>query len=354
MGGGNSEARCLRGARVKDSGMKTHALATLAPLALLTALVCICFAMGDALAQSDYPDKPVRIISDSAVGSANDVTARILADRLGKIWGQQVVIFNQPGAGGGISARAAASAPADGYTLYIAAASVFLALRGGPGVAPNLPAEVPRDFAVIGFVLQEPLFIAASPKTGINSFTQLLAQAKQRPNELSYASTGRGRLTHLAMELLQERADVKLRLVPYAGGPAEAMSDVISDRVDLIIDGYGGLAGAMQGGIIKMLASTWSQRLPSMENLPTVAETLPDYFVAGWGVLLAPVGTPVAVIRKVTADLRTALEDKTLAAKFEADGAFPSYKSPEDTTAFIQSQQKLWRPIQEKIVREAQ
>ena len=282
------------------------------------------------------------------------MTARIVADKLGKIWGQQVVIVNQPGAGGGISARVAASAPADGYTFYIAAASVFLALHGGPGVAPNLPAEVPRDFAVVGRILQEPLFIAASPKAGINSIPELIAQAKQRPNELSFASTGRGRLTHLAMELLEARAGVKLRLVPYAGGPAEAMGDVIGNRVNIILDGYAGLAGAMQGGIVKALASTWSERVPGMESLPTVAETLPDFFVAGWGVMLAPVGTPVSVISKVSADLRTALEDKEVIDRLALNGAFPRYQTPEETTDYIHSLQTSWRPIQEKIAREAE
>jgi len=331
--------------------MARRALITLGTLALL---LLAPIGRPAAHAQENYPTRPVRIVSDSAVGSANDVTARIVADRLSKIWGQQVVILNQPGAGGGISARAAAAAPADGYTLYIAAASVFLALHGGPGVAPNLPVELPRDFAAIGFVLQEPLFLAASPKAAIGSLADLIAQAKQKPGELSYASTGRGRLTHLAMELLQARADIKLRLVPYAGGPREAMSDVLGGRVDLVIDGYGGLAGGMQGGLIKMLASTWSGRFPGMDNLPTIAETLPDYFVAGWGVLMAPVGTPVGVIGKISADLKTALEDKDLTSRFTADGAFPKYMSPQDTTAYIQSQQKLWRPIQEKIAREMQ
>ena len=205
---------------------------------------------------------------------------------------------------------------------------MFLALRGGPGVAPNLPAEVPRDFAVVGLILQEPLFIAASPKAGINSLPELIERAKRRPNELSYASTGRGRLTHLAMELLEVRADVKLRLVPYAGGPAEAMGDIIGNRVNIILDGYAGLAGAMQGGIIKMLASTWSERVPGMESLPTVAETLPDFFVAGWGVMLAPVGTPVSIISKVSADLRTALADNAVIDRLALNGAFPRYRTP--------------------------
>ena len=307
-----------------------------------------------AMAQSDYPSRPVKIVVDSAVGSANDATARILADKLGQIWNQQVVIMNQPGAGGAISARAAQQSAADGYTLYMPATSVFLALPGGPGVAPNLPVELPRDFASIGFVLQQPIFIAASPKSSIASIADLIARAKERPNELSYASTGRGRLTHLTMELLQSRAGVKLRLVPYAGGPAQAMGDVVADRVDLVLDAYAGLAGATQGGLVKMLASTSSQRLPGMENLPTVAETLPDFFVGAWNVLLGPTGTPDAIIRKVNADLRSAVEDKEVAAKFAGNGAYSRYMTPEQTTAFTQEQQKIWRPILEKVAREAE
>jgi tripartite-type tricarboxylate transporter receptor subunit TctC len=308
---------------------------------------------GTAQAQAAYPTKPVRLVVDSAVGSANDATARILADKLGKIWNQQVVVFNQPGAGGGISARVAAQSPNDGYTLYLPATSVFLALKDGPGVAPNMPVELPRDFAAIGFVLQQPIFIAASPKSGITSIPDLIARAKAKPNELSYASTGRGRLTHLTMELLQARADVQLRLVPYPGGPAEAMGDIIADRVDLVLDAYAGLRGAAQSGMIKMLASSSTQRLPGMENLPTVAETLPDFFVGAWNVMVAPLGTADTIIRKVNVDLREAVEDQEIAAKLAANGAFERYMTPEETIAFTQSQQKIWHPILEKVAHEA-
>lgn len=327
--------------------LKLGALAAFAPLASISRPHL-------ALAQSDYPNKPVRIVVNSAVGSANDATARILADRLGEVWNQQVVIFNQPGAGGAISARVAAQSAPDGYTLYMPATSVFLALPGGPGVAPNLPVELPRDFTAIGFVLQQPIFIAASPKSGITSIADIIARAKEKPNELSYASTGRGRLTHLTMELLQQRADVKLRLVPYAGGPAQAMGDVVADRVDLVLDAYAGLAGAVQGGLVKMLASTSAQRLPGMENLPTVAETLPDFYVGAWNVIVAPLGTSDAIVRKVNADLRSAVEDKDVSAKFAANGAYSRYMTPEETIAFTQSQQKIWRPILEKVARESE
>ena len=327
--------------------LKLGALAAFAPLASIS-------RPHQALAQSDYPNKPVRIVVDSAVGSANDATARILADRLGEVWNQQVVIFNQPGAGGAISARVAAQSAPDGYTLYMPATSVFLALPGGPGVAPNLPVELPRDFTAIGFVLQQPIFIAASPKSGMTSIADIITRAKEKPNELSYASTGRGRLTHLTMELLQQRADVKLRLVPYAGGPAQAMGDVVADRVDLVLDAYAGLAGATQGGLVRMLASTSAQRLPGMENLPTVAETLPDFYVGAWNVIVAPLGTSDTIVRRVNADLRSAVEDKEVSAKFAANGAYSRYMTPEETIAFTQSQQKIWRPILEKVARESE
>ena len=118
-----------------------------------------CCSAG-AQAQSDYPNKPVKIIIDSAPGSATDVAARLMAERLGKVWGQQAVVDNRPGAGGSIAVRAASQAAPDGYTLYVGAASTFTALKGAPGVAPNLPIELPRDFTPIGFITQQPMFIA--------------------------------------------------------------------------------------------------------------------------------------------------------------------------------------------------
>src|SRR5262249_39343572 len=156
---------------------------------------------------------------------------------------------------------------------------------------------------------QQPLFIGVSHKARINSLAELIAQARERPGAIAYAATGRGRLTHLTMELFQARTGVKLQLVPYAGGTAQAMNDVISGRVALVLDGYGGLAPAIQGDLIKGLAATSIERLPGFENLPTVAETVPNFFVGAWNVLVAPLGTSDAIVRKVNADLRKALDD---------------------------------------------
>jgi len=320
---------------------------------LLTAAAVLSLCAG-AQAQSDYPNRPVKIIVDSAPGSATDVASRLMAERLSKVWGQQAVVENRPGAGGSIAARAASQAEPDGYTLYVGAASVFTARKGAPGVAPNLPVELPRDFAPIGFMTQQPMFIAVSPKIGVTSLPELIALAKTKPGELSYATTGRGRITHLTMELLQSRAGIKLQMIPYSGGPTAAMSDVGTGRVAIVIEGYSGLAGGMQSGLIKGIAVAAYERLPGFETLPTVAETLPGFIAGGWNVLLAPVGTPEAIIRKASADLRKALDDQDIKTKLASLGAYLRPMSPAEVTAFSQEQQKIWRPIAEHVANEAQ
>ena len=320
----------------------------------LVAAALVVAALPDARAQSDYPNKAVRIVVDSAAGSANDATSRILADKLSTIWGQPVLTLNQPGAGGGIAARVAAQSPNDGYTLYLPSTSTFLALPGGPGVAPNMPVELPRDFEAIGFVLQQPLFIGASHKAGIDSIAQLIAMAKQKPNEITYAATGRGRLTHLTMEMLQARTGTKIQLVPYAGGPAQAMNDVMSGRVHLVLDAYAGLAAALRGNLTKGLGHTALERLPGFETLPPIAETIPDFFVGAWTVMLAPKGTPDAILQKVNKDLWAAVNDNEVKTKYQNNGAFVKYMTAAQVTAFVQKEQTTWRPILQQVAKEAQ
>ena len=187
---------------------------------LSAGLFFIAAAPTDAAAQAEgYPNKPVRFISDSAPGSSPDVGLRIVAEGLAQYWGQQIVVENRPGASGAISARAAAEAIPDGYTLYAPALSTFLAL---PGRAPNLPLTLPRDFIPIGFTFDQPMSIGVSPTLGVNTLPELIALAKTKPGQISYSVAGVGRMTHLTGELLQIRSDIKLQVVPYTGGAAQA------------------------------------------------------------------------------------------------------------------------------------
>jgi tripartite-type tricarboxylate transporter receptor subunit TctC len=151
------------------------------------------------------------------------------------------------------------------------------------------------------------------------------------------------------MELLQIRAGIKLQMIPYAGGPSQALSDLIGGRVHIVLDGYGGVGPGMEGGSTKGIAVATAKRLPEFPNLPTVAETLPGFFAGGWNVLVAPLGTPDAILRKVSVDLRTALDDKEVRARLAAIGTYVNPMSPEQLTTFIQDQQRIWKPVAEAV-----
>jgi tripartite-type tricarboxylate transporter receptor subunit TctC len=303
--------------------------------------------VGQAQAQAEnYPNGPVKLISDSGPGSAVDTGLRIIAEGLSRRWQQQVVVVNQPGAGGAISARIAAEAPADGYTLYAPALSVFLAV---PGKAANLPLQLPRDFTAVGFTADQPMAIGAAPSLGVADLPALIALAKKRPGEISYAVTGVGRLTHLTGELLQVRADIKLQMVPYSGGSAQAIGDVMSGRIPVIIEGYTGLAGAFQSGALKALAIASAQRLPGLPDLPTVAETLPGFIASGWQAVVAPRGTPEAIVNKVSEDLRMVLNAPEYRDKLATRGSYARAMSPAEVTAFVHDQQRMWQPALERM-----
>jgi tripartite-type tricarboxylate transporter receptor subunit TctC len=310
-------------------------------------LVTSCVAAAEAQ-PAGYPTRPVQVILDSSAGSAPDVAFRFVADRLAQTWSQQVVVVNRPGAGGSLAARAASEAAADGYTLYQPVLSTFVSLRPP---APNVPLQVPKDFLPIGFVSENPMFIAVSPTLGIATLPELIALARRRPGEISYATTGVGRLTHLAGELLQHQAGIRLLLVPYTGGPTHAASDVSTGRVAAIIEGYSGIAGAARSGLVKLIAVASARRLPEFAEVPTVAETIPGFRATGWAVLVAPVGTPEPIIGKVSDDLRKVTAEPELQRRLADLGSYANPMSAAEATAFVHQQQRMWQPVLDEIAR---
>ncbi len=313
----------------------------LVALALLTLLMLTAAAARPAQAD-DYPNKPIRIISDSAPGSAVDVTFRMVMDRLGTVLGQQIVPVDQPGASGAIAAHAAAESIPDGYTLFAPAISLFIAL---PGKAENLPLMLPRDFLPVGSLIAQPMFICANVASGIKTLPDLIARAKQEPGKLSFAATGIGRITHLTGLLLQSKAGIQLQVVPYTGGPAAALTDVIGGRVPFIIEGYSGLAGAIQAHNLNVLAVASTHRLPDFPDLPTVAETLPGFAAGGWQGIVAPLGTPASAIQKVNDGLRKVLSEPDLAKQLAQRGGYVDPMSPAEVNAFVNAQQAQWKPV---------
>lgn len=294
----------------------------------------------------NYPAKPVTIISDSAPGSTPDVDLRFVADAFSKMWGQQVVAINHPGANGSVATRAASDVAPDGYTLYQPVLSTFVAL---PTVAPNLPVMLPRDFLPIGFTAENPMFVAVSPSLGVSTLPQLIALAKKNPGKISIAVTGIGRLTHLTGEVLQQRAGIKLLTVPYTRGPAAALGDVGSGRVSMIIEGYSGMAGAVKAGQVKLIAVATTERLPQYSDLPTVAETLPGFSATGWQVLVAPLGTPQPIINKVSSDLTKIVTDADFKKRLANVGSYSRAMTPEEVIAFVKKEQETWLPVLQRI-----
>src|SRR5712671_657730 len=296
----------------------------------------------------DYPAKPIRIITHSAPGGSPDALLRIVGDRLSQMWGRQIVVLNHPGAGGAVAARTAAQAAPDGYTLYMPASSAFVTLSG---LQANLPLEVPRDFVPAGFVALQPFLLSVVSSLSAKTLADFIALAKEQPGELSYAATGRGTLSHLTGEALQQRAGIKLLMVPYLGGTTQALNDVISGRVPMVIDAYPPVAGALQAGAIRALAVGSTKRLPDFPDLPTTGETLPGFRINGWLALVAPVGTPDAIVRKLSDDLRDAVIDPATRTKLETTGNYPNPMSPSELLSFIQAQQKTWKPVLDEIAR---
>ena len=289
-----------------------------------------------------YPEKPVTIISDAGAGSSVDFATRVVADGLSKVWGQTVTVINHPGANGSIAARAASDAAGDGYTLYTPASSTFIAL---PTVAPNLPVKLPRDFMPVGFVADQPMFLAVNPASGIASLQQLIDRAKKEPGTISTAVSGVGRITHLTSILIQQRAGITLIAVPYTGGPSAALADVFSGRVNMIIEGYAGIAGAVNAGQVKLIATGAAQRLGEFPDLPTVGETIAGLSPSGWVMMAAPLGTPAPIVAKVGADLAKVVSDPDLKKKLAVTGSYTHAMTPDEAQAFVARQQEMWAPV---------
>ena len=306
-------------------------------------VICLLAAMPVGLSAhaQNYPAGPVKFITQLAAGGGTDPAMHIVIDHLGKMWGQQTALVNQPGAGGAIAARAAASAAPDGYTLYMAIASTFISLPElQPNLAPNISAFVP-----IGFVGEVPMAIAVSPALPVNSLPELIAYSRTQQGGLNVAIPNRGGIPHLATELFRERSGAELTYVFYPGS-AQAMSDVISGRVPMIIEG---LAGPLAGGQVKLLAVASPARLATRPNLPTVSETVPGFTASGWFVLVAPPGTPSSIVRKVSGDLREVLARADVKQKFAELSLSTRPMSSEELGDFIRSEQQLWKPVIKQI-----
>jgi len=286
---------------------------------------------GSALAQS-WPARPVTFVVPFAPGGGTDITARTVGARLQQQWGQPVVVENRGGAGGVIGTDVVAKAKPDGYTLLIANVGITSI---NPALYPKLPYDPDKAFTPVSLICELPFVLMGSPKLPANSVKELVAYAKANPEKVTYASSGQGGSPHLTAELFQLLTGTKMTHVPYKGG-GPAMTDLMAGHVDILFASVLEGSGNIRSGKLKGLAVTHARRNVALPDVPTIAEAgVPGGESGSWIALLAPAGTPPSVIRKISDDVREAINDKGIQEKLIAQGAVPQASTPKELQALI-------------------
>ena len=294
-------------------------------------LAALLFAPSLALAQA-WPAKAVTFVVPFAPGGGTDITARTLGAKLQQMWGQGVVVENRGGAGGVIGADVVAKAKPDGHTLLIANVGITSI---NPALYAKLPYDPDKAFAPISLVCELPFVLMASPKLPANSVQELIAYARANPEKVTYASSGQGGSPHLTAELFQLLTGTKLTHIPYKGG-GPAMIDLMAGHVDILFASVLEGSGNINAGKLKGLAVTHAKRNPALPNVPTIAEAGVKGGESGsWIALLAPAGTPSAVIQKIASDVREAVSQKDIQEKLIGQGAVPQASTPKELQALI-------------------
>jgi tripartite-type tricarboxylate transporter receptor subunit TctC len=305
---------------------------------LWSALALVSLLAGSAAAQ-DYPSRPVRIVVPSSPGGGTDILARVLADHLSRSLGGQFFVENRPGQMIGIE-QVARAAP-DGYTLLMAASTLAI----NPAMYKKVNYDALRDFAPISQVAGLPNVLVVHPSLPAKSLAELIAFAKQKPGELTYASAGIGTSPHMGMELFKSMAGIDLQHVPFRGtGPA--VTEMLSGRVPTGLSNTLTALPHIEAGTLRALAVTGAKRAQALPQVPAIAEAgVPGYDAMQWYGLLAPAGTPPAIVTRLQADIARALNLPDVKEKLAADGAEAVGSSPEQFAALIRDEVDKWAKV---------
>ena len=286
----------------------------------------------------NYPSRPIRLIVGFPPGSAADITARLVGDVMSGTLGQQVVVEVRPGAGSSIAAEYVARSRADGYTLFMGTLSNVT----NAVTSSNLPFDFVKDFAPVAPLTGLPLILAVHPSLGVSSIDALIALARSKPGELTYGSVGPGTVGHLAMELISARKNIKLIHVPYPGSPPQ-VTDLVAGRVSMALAVASTVMPQVAAGRLTALASCSAKRPRIAPTIPTIAEVLlPGLDCTVWFGLMAPAGTPRAVIDKLAAAANAALKSEDVVSKLTASGFEPLGGSPEEFAQLITRGMVTW------------
>jgi tripartite-type tricarboxylate transporter receptor subunit TctC len=311
--------------------------------ALTSAAVLSVAAGATAQTADDFPNRPIRIIVPQAAGSGVDLQARVLAQKMGELWGQQGVVDNRPGANAIIGMEAAAKAAPDGYTLVYAPIS---AVTTNAFIYKKLPYDPLRDFAPITQTTENPLGAVVNPASGIKSIKDLVERAKASPGQVNYGSFGIGNMTHLMGVLLSIAADIKMTHVPYRG-QTPAITDVLSGQIPIAFTTTAGVTDLVETGKLNLLATFGGKRDEQFPNTPTPTEAgYPSVVVVGWSGLLAPAGVPPHIIAKLHSGMAKALAMPDVKEAILKQGSKAvSSASPQEFERYIKSEAQKFHPV---------
>lgn len=306
---------------------------------LLVAAATVCVAAA-AHAQS-FPNKPVKIVVPFGAGGVTDLIARQMGERMTPGLGQQVIVENRPGQGGSLGPGYVAKSDPDGYTLILAGSANAI----GETLYKNLPFSLLKDFAPITRVASIVNVMIVNPSVKANSVQEVVALAKAQPGKMTYASSGNGGVYHLVTEMFKSMTGTNILHVPYRTEPA-GRTDVIGGRADMMITAYGVAAPNMRAGQIRVLAVTSPARFADLPDVPTIAESgVPGYNGDAWVGLLAPAGTPPAVVDRIHAEVAKVLAQPDFRAKLGEQALTPIEDTPAEFAAFLKADVEKWRKI---------
>jgi tripartite-type tricarboxylate transporter receptor subunit TctC len=310
---------------------------SLTRFAVLVAGAALC----SAAAAQDYPNRPIKIIVPFSPGGAVDGPTRVVAQELGKRLKQQVIIDNRPGAGATIGSGEVAKSPPDGYTLLLASQTNAISAT----LYPRLPFAPIDDFVGISLLGREPGVLVAHPGLPVKNLAELIAYAKQRSGQLNYASSGNGSGQHLFMAMFASMADLQMTHIPYRGS-GQATTDLLAGTVPLAFPGTAGMIGHIKAGKLKPLAVSGVTRSPQLPDVPTLAESgIAGYSAYVWMGLLAPKGTPAAVIERLHRELKVVMASPEVKSHFAEAGIEIMSSTPAEMDGYFREERDRWARV---------